>query len=168
MIQHKHASPDEGHLSDDLDVFEEFEVQGGAEEVTMSGKLPRAASREEAPQGEDAFPGLDEEQETTERASKLVASAHDVAPEVSPPVVRTLADELAELAPDVPVTLVAVVGKATVSVGDLIRYRVGQAIDLGRAPGETVDLVANGRLIARGELVEMDGKMGVRILKLVR
>ena len=150
MTRRKDPASDETQLTDELDVFEEFEANEGAEEPTDGGRrAPAAAPVDEGPElpAEEEIPA--------------------VLPREEPPA-RTLADELAELAPDVPIQLVAVVGRATTNVGDLIAVRAGQVIDLGRTPGETVDLVANGRLVARGELVEMDGKMGVRILKMVR
>ncbi|MFA4873735.1 MAG: FliM/FliN family flagellar motor switch protein [bacterium] len=84
------------------------------------------------------------------------------------PVAYEMAESLLELAPDVPVNLVAVIGKTTTTVGELIKYRLGHVVELGRPPGESVDLVANGRLIARGELVDIDGQLGVRILKMVK
>ena len=51
---------------------------------------------------------------------------------------------------------------------DLLKLKVGHAIDLERAPNEFVDLTANGKVIARGELVEIDGKLGVRIIKMLK
>ncbi|OGQ21563.1 MAG: hypothetical protein A3C46_02995 [Deltaproteobacteria bacterium RIFCSPHIGHO2_02_FULL_44_16] len=74
----------------------------------------------------------------------------------------------ADFAPDIPVQLVAVMAKKMITVRDLMEFRMGHVIDLNRPPSEMVDLVANGKLVARGELVEIDGKLGVRILKLVR
>src|SRR3989338_2771189 len=70
-----------------------------------------------------------------------------------------------DFAPDIPVQLVAVMAKKTVSVKDLMELEMGQVIDLNRPPSETVDLVANGRLVARGELVYIDWKLGVRVVK---
>ncbi|MFH0800470.1 MAG: FliM/FliN family flagellar motor switch protein [Pseudomonadota bacterium] len=147
--------------SQDFEAFEEMEEDAS---------LPAPAHEEEGLLPGNTIVGENEEM------TGMDEPISGLSPEVraQPPVsdgttaARTLADELAELAPDVPVNLVAVIGKMTTDVGALIKYRVGQVVDLGRAPGETVDLVANGRLIARGELVEMEGKMGVRILKMVR
>lgn len=166
MTQHDDPTSGKGTLDDDLDVFEEFESGGGPDEVTDHGRSrpPEAA----VPGGEEEFAGFEEHETTAKTAEQVAAAeAYDIE-EPASTAARSLADELAELAPDVPVNLVAVVGKTQTTVGELIRCRVGQVIDLSRTPGETVDLVANGRMIARGELVEMDGKMGVRILKMVR
>ncbi len=73
---------------------------------------------------------------------------------------------MAALAEDVPVQVVAVLGKKTVTVGDLISLKKGEVVELNRFPNEAVDLVANGKLMAKGELVEIDGKLGVRIIKI--
>jgi flagellar motor switch protein FliM len=73
---------------------------------------------------------------------------------------------VAGLASDTPVQVVAVMGKKTITVGDLISLKKGEVLELNRFPNEAIDLVANGKLIAKGELVEIDGKLGVRIIKI--
>ena len=77
-------------------------------------------------------------------------------------------DEAVSMSEDVPVKLVAVLGGKKMVLKDLLKVKVGQAIDLDRAPNEFVDLFANGKLVARGELVEIDGKLGVRIIKMLK
>lgn len=72
----------------------------------------------------------------------------------------------AGLAADMPVQVVAVLGKKTITVGDLVGLKKGEVVELNRFPNEAVDLVANGKLMAKGELVEIDGKLGVRIIKI--
>ncbi len=79
-----------------------------------------------------------------------------------------ISEETAQLSEDVPVKLVAVLGKKNLVLKDLLKFKVGQTIDLERAPNEFVDLTANGKLVAKGELVEIDGKLGVRIIKMIR
>ena len=79
-----------------------------------------------------------------------------------------LTDEVVAMSDDVPVKLVAVLGRKNMVLKDLLKLKVGQAINLERAPNEFVDLVANGKLIARGELVEIDGKLGVRVIKMIK
>ncbi|HCU23381.1 MAG TPA: hypothetical protein DF383_00045 [Deltaproteobacteria bacterium] len=70
------------------------------------------------------------------------------------------------LTADVPVQLVAVMGKKTLTIKDIISLKKGQVVELNRFPNEAIDLVANGKLMAKGELVEIDGKLGVRIIKI--
>ncbi|MBI2346368.1 MAG: FliM/FliN family flagellar motor switch protein [Deltaproteobacteria bacterium] len=77
-------------------------------------------------------------------------------------------EEAIALAADVPVQVVAVLGKKTIALRELLAMQSGELIDLGRPPTAIVDLVANGKLIAKGELVEIDGKLGVRIVKMVK
>ncbi|OGQ05549.1 MAG: hypothetical protein A3F82_02625 [Deltaproteobacteria bacterium RIFCSPLOWO2_12_FULL_44_12] len=77
-------------------------------------------------------------------------------------------DEAVSMSEDVPVRLVAVLGQKKMVLKDLLKLKVGHAIDFERAPNEFVDLMANGKLVARGELVEIDGKLGVRIIKLLK
>ena len=69
---------------------------------------------------------------------------------------------------DVPVRLVAVLGRKTVSFQDLLKLKLGQVVNLERPPNEIVDLVANGKLVARGELVEIDGQLGVKVIKVLK
>lgn len=76
--------------------------------------------------------------------------------------------EAGEFSEDIPVRLVAVLGKKNVVLKDLLKFKVGQTIDLERSPNEFVDLEANGKLVAKGELVEIDGKLGVRVIKILK
>lgn len=84
-------------------------------------------------------------------------------PEGEPPV-----KELLDLAPDMTVPLVVVMGRKSYTVKDLLALRIGQVMDLERAPAEPVDLVAAGKVVGKGELVEVDGRLGIRVLKLLK
>jgi flagellar motor switch protein FliM len=79
-----------------------------------------------------------------------------------------VAKETARMTSDVPVQVVAVMAKKTITVKELVSLKTGQVINLARPANEVVDLVAGGKLIAKGELVDIDGKLGVRIVKMVR
>lgn len=74
----------------------------------------------------------------------------------------------AELAQDVPVQLAVVLAKKTLNLGQVFAMRIGEVIELGRKPTDAIDLVANGKLVAKAELVMVDGQVGVRILKLIK
>ncbi|WP_231862612.1 flagellar motor switch protein FliN [Sphingorhabdus sp. M41] len=69
---------------------------------------------------------------------------------------------------DVPVTIQAILGRAKMSVADVVRLKVGHVIELDRRVGEPVDILVNGRLIARGEVVLIDGLLGVTLTEIVR
>jgi type III secretion system YscQ/HrcQ family protein len=70
------------------------------------------------------------------------------------------------LAADVPVQLIAVMGKKTMTVKEILSLKKGQVLELNRFPNEAIDIVVGGKLMAKGELVEVDGKLGVRIIKI--
>lgn len=76
--------------------------------------------------------------------------------------------EAAGLLEDITVAMVVELGRVMVSAADVVQLRPGQVIELSRAPGEPVDLVVDGKRIGKGELVEIDGELGVRILSLAR
>lgn len=162
MVKRKKKVEQEDTEREDLDAFEEFEAGEEDFDAELEADLEESEEAEEEPLEELEVPGLEEP--PAEAAPKAPAKAK--APE--PLTEEEFSEALLDLAPDVPVNLVAVIGKSVTNVGDLMKTRAGSVIDLGRPPGETVDLVANGRLIARGELVEMDGQLGVRILKMVK
>jgi len=64
--------------------------------------------------------------------------------------------------------LSAVLGKKRMTFDQLLRLKLGEVINLERPPNEIVDLVANGKVVARGELVEIDGQLGVKIIKILK
>jgi len=153
MTKSKGKKGDDTQIND-LEAFEEWE--GGIEPEEAAP----AAEEEKSPMEQEEeldFSGFERMEAEPEKPAAAPAEALDEFP-----------DALAGLAPDVPVSLVAVIGKTSTSVGDLLKLRQGHVVELGRPPGETVDVVANGRLIARGELVDIDGQLGVRILKMVK
>lgn len=64
-----------------------------------------------------------------------------------------------------PVRLVFVAGETEVAVRDLQRLAPGYVFDLRQPVDRHVEVRANGRTVARGELVEVDGRVGVRVLE---
>jgi flagellar motor switch protein FliM len=71
-----------------------------------------------------------------------------------------------DLLGDIPLQISVELARVPVTADQVVSLRVGQVVELHRAPGEPVDLSVNGKVIARGELVEMEGQLGVRILSL--
>ena len=64
---------------------------------------------------------------------------------------------------DVPVTLVVELGRVNVSLARLADLRPGDVLELGRHAKEPIELTSGGRLVARGELVQIDTELGVRV-----
>lgn len=69
---------------------------------------------------------------------------------------------------DVPVKVTAVLGKTRMNINDLLALDAGSIIELDRRVGEPIDLYVNDRLIARGELVMVDGVLGVTMTEVVK
>ena len=69
---------------------------------------------------------------------------------------------------DVPVKVRAVIGRARMPIGDLVRLRPGSIVELDRRVGEPVDILINDRLVARGEIVLIDQALGVTLTEIVR
>ncbi len=72
-------------------------------------------------------------------------------------------DGMKRLSQNMPVQLVAVMGKKTLTLKDMMAFKQGQLVAFGKLPSEPLDLVANGKLVAKGDLVLIDGKVGVQI-----
>lgn len=60
-----------------------------------------------------------------------------------------------------------VIGRTRRSIEDLLRVRPGSVLELDHRPGEPVEIVANGTTIARGDIVAVDGELGVRVTEIV-
>jgi len=80
------------------------------------------------------------------------------------------ADDPGDLAPvfDIPVSVCAVLGRTRVSVAELLSLGAGSVVELDRKVGEAVDVFVGGRLVARGEVVVADGRLGVALTEIVR
>lgn len=68
---------------------------------------------------------------------------------------------------DVPVTLQLEIGRAKVSIRNLLSYTQGSVVEMDRLAGEPLDLLVNGTLIAHGEVVVINDKFGVRLTDVV-
>lgn len=69
---------------------------------------------------------------------------------------------------DVPVQVQAVLGRARMPIGELLRMKSGMVIELDRKVGEPVDIFVNDRLIARGEVVLIDDSLGITLTEIVQ
>jgi flagellar motor switch protein FliN/FliY len=69
---------------------------------------------------------------------------------------------------DVPVHVSAVLGRARMPVGDLLRLGPGAVLELDRKVGEAIDIYVNNRLVARGEVVLVEDKLGVTMTEIIK
>ena len=75
-----------------------------------------------------------------------------------------------DLAPvfDVPVSISAVLGRASLSVAQLLQLAQGSVLELDRKIGEAIDIYVNNRLVARGEVVVVDERLGVTMTEIIK
>lgn len=69
---------------------------------------------------------------------------------------------------DVPVSVSAVLGRTKIEVGDLMNMKPGTVLELDRRVGEAIDIYVNDRLVARGEVVLVEEKLGVTMTEIIK
>jgi flagellar motor switch protein FliN/FliY len=69
---------------------------------------------------------------------------------------------------DIPVQVSVVLGKTTMQVNQLLRLGRGAVIELDRKVGEPVDVLVNNRLVAKGEVVVVEDRIGVTMTEIIK
>jgi flagellar motor switch protein FliN len=69
---------------------------------------------------------------------------------------------------DVPVTVQAILGKSAMEVSELLKLGKGTIVQLDRKVGEAIDIYVNDRLVARGEVVLVEDRLGVTMTEIVK
>ena len=69
---------------------------------------------------------------------------------------------------DVPVQVSAVLGRSKMDVGELLKLGPGTVLELDRRVGEAIDIYVNNRLVARGEVVLVEDKLGVTMTEIIK
>ena len=92
-----------------------------------------------------------------------------VADEKAPPepLTEKTAEDL-EAVFDVPVRVSVILGRSKVPVSDLLKMDVGTVFELDRQVGEAIEIYVNDRLIARGEIVLVENKLGVTMTEIIK
>ncbi len=123
---------------------EELELEDLAEETPESA--------EEAPDATEDF--------------SADAEAADQVPMDDLDGVRTATD--LEAVYDIPVNVSAVLGKTHIQVSDLMKLGKGTVVELDRKVGEAIDIYVNNRLVARGEVVVVEDRLGVTMTEIIK
>jgi flagellar motor switch protein FliN/FliY len=84
----------------------------------------------------------------------------------APPTEKSAAD--LEAVFDVPVRISVVLGRAKVPVANLLKMDVGTVVELDRQVGEAVEIYVNDRLVARGEIVLVENRLGVTMTEIIK
>lgn len=69
---------------------------------------------------------------------------------------------------DVPVNISAVLGKTYMDVASLLKLNAGTVLELDRKVGEAIDIYVNNRLVARGEIVLVEERLGVTMTEIIK
>ena len=69
---------------------------------------------------------------------------------------------------DIPVQVSAVLGKANMQVSQLLKLGRGAVVELDRKVGEAIDIYVNNRLVARGEVVVVEDRLGVTMTEIIK
>ncbi len=69
---------------------------------------------------------------------------------------------------DVPVTVSAVLGKSAMEVSQLLKLARGTIVELDRKVGEAIDIYVNDRLVARGEVVLVEDRLGITMTEIIK
>lgn len=113
---------------------------------------------------EDSIPAMpgDEQDEQAQPALMNELESAGVAPAGSGGATVSL-----DMILDVSVTLSIEVGRARMSISDLLKLSQGAIIELDRMAGEPLDVLVNGTLVARGEIVVVKDKFGIMLTEVV-
>ncbi len=101
--------------------------------------------------------------ETPDENSEAPENATEVAPPDSPKTASDL-----EAVFDVPVQVSAVLGRASLQVSQLLKLGRGAVVELDRKVGESVDIFINNRLVARGEVVIVEDRLGATMTEIIK
>ena len=69
---------------------------------------------------------------------------------------------------DIPVRVSAVLGKSTMEVQQLLKLGRGAVVELDRKVGEAIDIYVNNRLVARGEVVVLEDRLGITMTEIIK
>ncbi len=69
---------------------------------------------------------------------------------------------------DVPVQVSAVLGKSSMQVHQLLKLGRGAVVELDRKIGEAIDIYVNNRLVARGEVVVIEDRLGITMTEIIK
>lgn len=68
---------------------------------------------------------------------------------------------------DIPLEITVELGRTKMLIHDLLKLGQGSVIELGKPAGETLEILANNRLIAKGDVVVMNDKYGIRLTEVI-
>ena len=86
----------------------------------------------------------------------------------SPDLVAANQKENINLIMDVPLEVTVELGRTTKSIQDILEFAPGTIIELDKIAGEPIDVLVNGKYVARGEVVVIEENFGVRVTEIIK
>jgi flagellar motor switch protein FliN len=111
---------------------------------------------------EDPWADALNEQAESESADATAAGFDELTDESSPG-----SDVNLDVVLDIPVNLSMEIGRTKISIRNLLQLNQGSVVELERLAGEPMDVLVNGTLIARGEVVVVNEKFGIRLTDII-
>ena len=100
---------------------------------------------------------------------ETVVSDAELEPDSQPPLPRDKEEKLGnlELLLDIPLEITAELGRTRMIINDLLQLGQGSVIELNKLAGEPLEILVNQKLIARGEVVVVNEKFGIRLTDII-
>jgi len=149
--------------------YEELERKGDGGEASQASIDDLIASvKAESGFNFETNPGGGAQQEQSGPASVHPASFPDMSGERSGGAGNSGDESKIDMLMDIPVKLTVVLGHAQKTIGEIVSLEQGAVVELDKIVGEPVDVLANGKLVFKGEVVVIDENFGVRVVELVK
>ncbi len=110
---------------------------------------------------------LEEETTPSTASTELEEENTETAETLEIPDIPRNAQDL-ESVYDIPVQVSAVLGKSTMEVQELLKLGKGAVVELDRKVGEAIDIFVNNRLVARGEVVVLEDRLGITMTEIIK
>lgn len=101
-------------------------------------------------------------------APEVAAESFEIQNDFSAPTAVSTENRDLDAVYDVPVQITAVLGKAHMPVNQLLKLGRGAVVELDRRVGEAVDIFVNNKLIARGEVVLVEDRLGITMTEIIK
>ncbi len=129
-------------------------------ETPMNIEPENAAGIPQSPPGSEDKLALDEFNQAMGDDVAPPAATNETTPANNPAGLEALYD--------IPVSITVVLGRTNIEVTDLLALESGDIVELDRKVGESVDILVNNRLVARGEVVLVEDRLGITMTEIIK
>jgi len=141
-------------------------------QIDNQSEIDAGASSEEEIQEGDRPKEIGEKSEKQDSGTSAISPQDELADQKDPRIeesseeMQTVEDFDLNLLLDIPLEITVELGRTRIQIQELLDLGPGSAVTLSKLEGEPVDILANDKLIARGEVVLQNKKYGIRITEI--